>query len=1030
MSAADQEPAVSLEETPDLKKRPIDFEETSELSTKKVKMSSDDAKDGGAVASSNTETIAHDVENSSLAADTAAPADFTMPTEKDVGITEYVSGETASSPVHGVIKQRFSDFQVFEIDPQGTVCRVKDLGPSVSNPEEENNLLAQLQREKAERDDETGELRRQAQDARRQEQERQRAERQQQQDAARAAASKSVFTWSEEDGDIDLTKEDRLVELLGTRVRDELKALWEQGPNAFEPVIAADDDDKSASASAQPATRGGKGRAGRGRDRSGGGGGGRDGRPRGNGDPRKVLSDALANKEVRSQIHQVIREMFKGRFESETADVKPAAAATVDDDEAANAGSSAAAAPAAAPPSFISIRWNPHPPGKDSRSFGPSHRQRNAEEAAMPPYIHFLLQKTNRDTQDAINIIARALNLGAGSGGGLSSINKSASKELTIAGTKDKRGVTTQRVCLRRGRKTVEDVWKMVNGVSGNASDGGRGGGGRGGRGGGRGGRGGGRGGGGNSFFGFDGKTALDAVSSRGERGIRIAHLEYKDKPLFLGDLKGNRFVIVLRDLQVTNEESVYTALNTLKSQGFINYYGMQRFGTSSMPSHRVGLPLMRNDFATAVELIMSSRGDDAVEMAEAKQLYAKGEIRDAFNLMPRWASAERSILGKMMEEEKRSGKGCKHNDWNGYFSAIPKTLRTMYLHAYQSYIWNKVASERVRRGGVGGPIEGDIVYEVGGSKEDGGDGDGDGEEDDDVDGEAAADATGPSSSGPHFKPLTVIPPVKILTAADVASGQWTIADVLIPSCGQDVAPTPGSWLATYVEELLAEDGLTLQDISRTRSAELTLRGTYRKLIHRPEDVQYGFIAYGHAEGHDMQALCQSDEDAILGIDAVPRDWPTIAEARKAVRASDDDDAAAAAAADASRLALKVSFSLGTSAYATMALREITKVDTSTSVQKSLNAGGGGGGYGGGMRGGRAPGDDGWVGPRAKKGEKVNEVDVEKGKAMRVWGGGAAAASGTGGANGGNNEVVADPPATEQPTAEQPTADSAIVQTE
>jgi len=42
----------------------------------------------------------------------------------------------------------------------------------------------------------------------------------------------------------------------------------------------------------------------------------------------------------------------------------------------------------------------------------------------------------------------------------------------------------------------------------------------------------------------------------------------------------------------------------------------------------------------------------------------------------------------------------------------IPKTLRLMYIHAYQSYVWNAIVSERIRLYGANRPIVGDLVLE------------------------------------------------------------------------------------------------------------------------------------------------------------------------------------------------------------------------------------------------------------------------------------------------------------------------------
>lgn len=43
-------------------------------------------------------------------------------------------------------------------------------------------------------------------------------------------------------------------------------------------------------------------------------------------------------------------------------------------------------------------------------------------------------------------------------------------------------------------------------------------------------------------------------------------------------------------------------------------------------------------------------------------------------------------------------------------FAQIPKNLKMMYIHAYQSYIWNSVLSERVRLYGCDKPVVGDLV--------------------------------------------------------------------------------------------------------------------------------------------------------------------------------------------------------------------------------------------------------------------------------------------------------------------------------
>lgn len=56
-----------------------------------------------------------------------------------------------------------------------------------------------------------------------------------------------------------------------------------------------------------------------------------------------------------------------------------------------------------------------------------------------------------------------------------------------------------------------------------------------------------------------------------------------------LGDLKGNRFQIVIRNVKEENNMIIH-AIESLKNNGFINYFGMQRFGNCiDIPTHLIG---------------------------------------------------------------------------------------------------------------------------------------------------------------------------------------------------------------------------------------------------------------------------------------------------------------------------------------------------------------------------------------------------------------------------------------------------------
>lgn len=54
---------------------------------------------------------------------------------------------------------------------------------------------------------------------------------------------------------------------------------------------------------------------------------------------------------------------------------------------------------------------------------------------------------------------------------------------------------------------------------------------------------------------------------------------------------------------------------------------------------------------------------------------------------LPHHLLGERAVLGALA----RSGPSA----WAAALLAVPRTLRMMYLHAWQSYVWNAAASHR-----------------------------------------------------------------------------------------------------------------------------------------------------------------------------------------------------------------------------------------------------------------------------------------------------------------------------------------------
>lgn len=67
-----------------------------------------------------------------------------------------------------------------------------------------------------------------------------------------------------------------------------------------------------------------------------------------------------------------------------------------------------------------------------------------------------------------------------------------------------------------------------------------------------------------------------------------------------MGDLLGNPFTLVLRDVDISgadDERNIRLAAESVKTFGFVNYFGLQLFGSGMSPTLETGCALLRGDF-------------------------------------------------------------------------------------------------------------------------------------------------------------------------------------------------------------------------------------------------------------------------------------------------------------------------------------------------------------------------------------------------------------------------------------------------
>ncbi len=182
----------------------------------------------------------------------------------------------------------------------------------------------------------------------------------------------------------------------------------------------------------------------------------------------------------------------------------------------------------------------------------------------------------------------------------------------------------------------------------------------------------------------------LERLQNLKIKDAEIEVLGKSNRDIRLGDLIGNRFRIVVRNAK--DGDRVERIRRELEEKGTPNFFGLQRFGSIRFITHEVGLHVLKRDYETAFWIYVAKpfEGENE-EVRKIREIL--WETRDAkFGLreLPKYLRYERNLLQKL-----REGKSEKEA-----LLSLPQNLKMMFVHAYQSYVFNRVLSARIKEFG------------------------------------------------------------------------------------------------------------------------------------------------------------------------------------------------------------------------------------------------------------------------------------------------------------------------------------------
>ncbi|NXN92611.1 PUS7L protein, partial [Rhinopomastus cyanomelas] len=321
----------------------------------------------------------------------------------------------------------------------------------------------------------------------------------------------------------------------------------------------------------------------------------------------------------------------------------------------------------------------------------------------------------------------------------------------------------------------------------------------------------------------------LKEIGSKMEkRGMRIHNVHSVCQHLRLGQLKGNHFDIVVRDLKQHSHDSsanlkerISEAMESVEAKGFVNYYGPQRFGQGqNVQTDQIGLALLNEKMVEAVKLFFTPEDtDDPVN--KAKRYFLETEdAKGALLMMPDFKVREKMLLRALNRY------GVNHEGCTKGWLSIPHSMRIFYVHAYCSKIWNEAASYRLKIYGSK-VVEGDLVLL---------------EENDES--------------------VSLNDKVHVVTAAEESANKYSTNQVVLPMVGHSIK-YPSHKVGQWYRERLSEDELQMCKF-RVSPLQLNVPGCYRPILKNVQNLSY--FVEGIEKGIEVEEKGLNDSEVSLHI--------------------------------------------------------------------------------------------------------------------------------------------------------------------
>jgi tRNA pseudouridine13 synthase len=188
---------------------------------------------------------------------------------------------------------------------------------------------------------------------------------------------------------------------------------------------------------------------------------------------------------------------------------------------------------------------------------------------------------------------------------------------------------------------------------------------------------------------------SIKKILSLDVKNLNLIPLRYESQKIDSSSMLGNQFKIKIRFIE-QKYIIVYKRVTEIKNSlikigGIPNFFGHQRFGTVRAITHKIGRCFVKGDFEEAALIFLSESSvyENQYIKIIREELQKTGDFSKYLSLIPRKFYYER-ILAKSLSKHPR--------DFIGAFNKVPLELLRFFVHSYQSFLFNKFLSERMKK--------------------------------------------------------------------------------------------------------------------------------------------------------------------------------------------------------------------------------------------------------------------------------------------------------------------------------------------